>query len=286
MVSLPVATGTVSYPPPQIWEATWSPSDQAVAVAIDSFRAGSTIRTYPLDGDKPTTWFSIDATANLPGLCSGCGGGNTIAQLAGWWADWGIGFWAFSSGAIHGLDSSPLELVHAPGAMPNIIGRTLSNGLPTLAASYGGFLAIVASALNAGRSYGIGKQVEVCQLSSLSCAPVPGASTWEGKDPLHCTQDCALWPVPGKPGSAVSLDPPATHIVSSRSRVSTGAALTSTTTVISMSMGLPPRTPALTQYRDSTDREGWMGPGARLVGLWIAPGVPAHRRLGVGEERL
>ena len=169
---------------------------------------GSTIRSYSVEGGKPTTWFSINAAANLHGLCSGCGGGNTIAQLAGWWADWGSGFWAFSSGAVHGLDSSPLELVHSPGAVPHIIGRTLSNGTTdALAASDDGSLAIVASALDAGRSYGIGKQVEVCQLSSQACTAVPGASTWEGKYPLLCSQDCTQWPAPGKPGSAVSLDP-------------------------------------------------------------------------------
>jgi hypothetical protein len=169
---------------------------------------GSTIRSYPVDGGKPTTWFSINATANLPGLCSGCGGGNTIAQLAGWWADWGIDFWAFSSGAVHGLDSSPLELVHFPGAVPRIIGHTLSNGTTdALASSDNGSLAIVASTLDAGRSYGIGKEVEVCRLRSQSCAPVPAASTSEGPDALRCTQGCALWPKPERPGSAVSLDP-------------------------------------------------------------------------------
>jgi len=208
IASLPVPTRTVSYPPPQIWDATWSPSGQAVAVAIDSFVGGSTIRSYSLDGGKPTTWFAINATAQLPGSCSGCGGGNTIAQLAGWWSDWGIGFWAFSSGAVHGLDSSPLELVHTPGSVPHIIGHTLSNGTTDeLAASEDGSLAIVASARNAGRSYGIGKQVETCQLGTLSCALVPGASTWVGLDPVRCPLDCAFWPAPGKPGSAVSLDP-------------------------------------------------------------------------------
>ncbi len=38
-------------------------------------------------------------------------------------------------------------------------------------------------------------------------APVPAASTWEGPDALRCTQGCALWPKPERPGSAVSLDP-------------------------------------------------------------------------------
>ena len=49
--------------------------------------------------------------------------------------------------------------------------------------------------------------MEACRLSSQTCTPVREASTWEGKYPLRCTQDCALWPASGKPGSAVSLDP-------------------------------------------------------------------------------
>jgi hypothetical protein len=208
LVDLPVPAGVVIYPPPGIWDAVWSPSGTAIAVAIDSFIGGSTIRSYSVGGGKPTTWFSINGRARLPGTCSGCGGGNTIAQLAGWWANWGIGFWVFSGGALHGQDSSPLELVHAAGAVPRIIGFTLSNGTTdALAASATGELAIVASTRNAGRSYGIGKEVETCDLGSLTCSTVPGAGIWTGPDPVHCSQDCSQWPPPGKPGSGVSLDP-------------------------------------------------------------------------------
>jgi hypothetical protein len=208
LVGLPVPAGAVTYPPPGIWDAVWSPSGAAIAVAIDSFMAGSIIRSYPVGGGKPTTWFSINGTASLTGTCSGCGGGHTIAQLAGWWANWGIGFWVFSSGAVHGQDSSPLELVRAARAVPRIIGFTLSNGTTdALASSATGGLAIVASTLNAGRSYGIGKEVETCDLASLTCSPVPRAAIWTGPSPVRCAQNCSLWPAPGKPGSAVSLDP-------------------------------------------------------------------------------
>ena len=208
LVHLPVPSGAVAYPPPVIWDAAWSPSGAAVAVAVDSFMGGSTIRSYPVDGGSPTTWSSISASATLPGTCPRCGGGHTIAQLAGWWPKWGIAFWVFSGGTTHGLDSSPLELVHAPRGAPRTIGFTLSNGTTdALAASAGGELAIVASALDAGRSYGIGKEVETCNLASLACTPVPGASTWSGPDPVRCTQSCSQWPAPGKAGSAVSLDP-------------------------------------------------------------------------------
>jgi hypothetical protein len=209
LVNLPVPTKPVVYPPRGIWDASWSPSGQAIAVAIDSFMSGSTIRSYPLDGGKPTTWFSINASASLPGLCSKCGGGhNTIAQLAGWWAKWGVGFWVFSGGAVHGLDSSPLELVHSPGAAPHLIGHTLSTGTTdAIASGPRGDLALVSSAADVGRSYGIGKEVETCDLSSLDCSPVPAASTWTRPDPVHCSQECSRWPASGKVGSAVSLDP-------------------------------------------------------------------------------
>ncbi|HMK97980.1 MAG TPA: hypothetical protein VK425_10565, partial [Acidimicrobiales bacterium] len=208
LLSLPMPAKPVVWPPPGIWDASWSPSGDAIAVAVDSFHAGSSIRSYPLDGGKPTTWFSINGTAQLPGLCSGCGGGNTIAQLAGWWPKWGVGFWAFCCGSVHGNDAAALELVQHPGASPHIIGRTLSDGTTEVVSSAStGALAIVASTLDAGRSYGIGKEVDSCALSSGTCTPIPGASVWTGPGSLRCAPYCSQWPAPGKPGSAVSLDP-------------------------------------------------------------------------------
>jgi hypothetical protein len=208
LLSLPMPAKPVVWPPPGIWDAAWSPSGNAVAVAVDSFNTGSTIRSYPIDGAKPTTWFSISATAQLPGLCTSCGPGHTIAQLAGWWLKQGIGFWAFCCGSVHGNDSSALELVDRPGASPHIIGRTLSDGTTeAISSASNGALAIVASSLGSGRSYGIGKEVETCSLSSGPCTSIPGASVWAGPGSLSCAPYCSQWPAPGKPGSAVSLDP-------------------------------------------------------------------------------
>lgn len=191
----------------RVWNATWSPTGDAIAASLVSFAHGSIVRAYPVNGDPPTTWFAINAKRSLPGVCTGCGGGGTIADIAGWWPRWGIGFWVFSSGAVRNLDSTPLELLRTPGATPKIIGRTLSDGVTsTVAASRTGSLAIVASSENAGRSYGQGKSVATCNLASETCTPIPGASIWNGPESLPCGRTCSRIP-PGKPGSAVSVDP-------------------------------------------------------------------------------
>jgi hypothetical protein len=166
------------------------------------------VLSYPIAGGAPTTWFSISNTAVLPGLCTGCGGHDTIATVTGWWPGWGIGFWAVSSGAVRNLDATPLELVTAPGVTPHIIGDTLSDGTTVAYASDAhGELVIVASTSTAGREFGQGKTVDVCNRSSLRCAPLPGASVWTGR-PLPCVGlECTLVPRVGSPGSGVSIDP-------------------------------------------------------------------------------
>jgi hypothetical protein len=191
----------------QVWSAVWSPNGAALAVSLVSSTRGSIVRSYPVNGEAPTTWFAINGKAALPEVCTSCGGGGTISDLAGWWPKWGIGFWVFSSGMVHNNDSTPIELVHTPGATPHIIGETLSDGTTDAAsASSAGALAIVASADNAGRVYGQGKEIETCDLAHETCTPIPDASTWSGK-PLRCSNSCESTPSPGKPGSAVSLDP-------------------------------------------------------------------------------
>jgi WD40-like Beta Propeller Repeat len=111
-----------------------------------------------------------------------------------------------SSGAVRNLDDTPLELVTQPGATPHIIGDTLSDGTTVAYASDAqGELAIVAS--TGGREYGAGKTVDVCNRSSLHCAPIPGASVWRGR-PLPCAGlECSHVPRVGLRGSAVSIDP-------------------------------------------------------------------------------
>lgn len=49
LVNLALPTKAVLQPL-QVWDASWSPSGQAIAVAIDSFVSGSTIRSHSLDG--------------------------------------------------------------------------------------------------------------------------------------------------------------------------------------------------------------------------------------------
>jgi hypothetical protein len=186
---------------------SWSPKGTALAVSTSLEPSGATsVRSYPIAGGEPTTWFTISNAAILPGLCSGCGGHDTIATVTGWWPGWGVGFWAFSSGATHNLDDTPLELVTKPGATPRIIGDTLSDGTTVAYASNArGELAIVAS--TGGREYGAGKTVDVCNRSSLRCAPIPGASVWTGR-PLPCAGlECSHVPRVGTSGSGVSIDP-------------------------------------------------------------------------------
>ena len=192
----------------RVWNAVWSSTGTALAVSLVAFTGDSIIRTYPIDGAAPTTWFSIGAQAVLPNVCGACGGKDTIADLAGWWPKWGIGFWVFSSGAVRNNDSTPIELVHTPGARPYIIARTLSDGTTdALAVSKAGSLAVIASTNNAGRDYGNGKEIATCDLSRQTCTPIPNASIWFGNDPLTCTNPCQPIPPLGKPGSAVSIDP-------------------------------------------------------------------------------
>jgi WD40-like Beta Propeller Repeat len=192
----------------EITGASWSPNGTALAVSTRSLgsQGETSVMSYPIAGGVPTTWFSISDAAVLPGVCTGCGGQDTIASVTGWWPRWGIGFWAFSSGATHNLDDTPLELVTRPGGIPHIIGDTLSDGSTVSYASDSrGELAIVAS--TGGREYGSGKTVDVCDRSSLTCAPVPGASVWSGK-PLPCAGlECSGVPKAGLPGSGVSIDP-------------------------------------------------------------------------------
>ena len=107
-----------------------------------------------------------------------------IAALAGWWPKWGIGFWVFSSGMVRNLDSTPIELVHAPGATPHIIGWTLSDGVTdAVAASASGSLAIVASTQNAGRDYGTGKEIDTCTLAKEACTPIDTPASAVSLDP-------------------------------------------------------------------------------------------------------
>ncbi len=192
----------------QITGATWSPNGAAIAVSMRSIdpRGGTAVKSYPLAGGKPTTWFSINNAAILPGLCTDCGGHDTIATVAGWWRGWGVGFWALSSGMTDNLDDTPVELVASPGVTPRIIGDTLSDEKTVaFSSNQRGELAIVAS--SGGREFGQGKTVDVCHRLSETCAPIPGASVWTAR-PLPCAGlECSRVPPAGAAGSGESIDP-------------------------------------------------------------------------------
>ena len=194
-----------------IWSVAWSPGGGSLAISTYSPErdAGTQILEVPLAaGAQSTVWFSIRTAQRLPSAFS-CGpycvDNDAIAQLAGWWPEWGIAFWVFTSGATHNSDSTPLAVIARPGAQPRVVAQTLSDGTTDAAASGpGGELAVVASAEMAGREYAVGKTVERCSPATLSCTALPGAGIWTGR-PLKC-RPCFGAPAAG-PGSAVSLDP-------------------------------------------------------------------------------
>ena len=189
--------------------AIWSPDGRAIAVSTYSPYAGqgTIVRSVRLaDPRHATVWFSIRNPQRLPGICTGCVPDDVIAHLAGWWPRWGIVFWIYSSGATHNNDETPLALLETPGARPQVIAQTLSDGVTdAVAAGAGGQLAVVAST-GQGRFIAAGKVVERCQPSSRACTPIPGASVWSGKVTFPCR--CGLEaPARGDDGSGVSLDP-------------------------------------------------------------------------------
>lgn len=178
--------------PDSIEDAVWSPDGRAIAVSTnDLFLGGGTvIRSYPVDGRAPTTWFRIATRQRLANACTGCGGQGVIADLAAWSARYGILFWVFSSGMTHNNDATPLEVLTRPGSAPSVVAQTLSDGVTdAVATGAQGTLAVVAAG-NGGRDLSQDKTVERCNPMTLSCTPVPGATAWAGKT-----------------GSGVSLDP-------------------------------------------------------------------------------
>jgi hypothetical protein len=194
-----------------IWSATWSPTGASLAVSTDSAapHAGTQIVDVPVAaGARPSVWLSIPSTERLRGgLGCGrrCGDTEAIADLAGWWPTWGIGFWVFSSGMTHNSDSTPLAVITRPGGPPRALANTPSDGVTdAVSGSSHGQLALVESADEAGRDDAAGKTVERCSPDTSNCRALPGARTWTGS-PLGC-QPCFGASGSG-PGSAVSLDP-------------------------------------------------------------------------------
>ena len=193
-----------------IESAVWSPGGDQIGVSLVNFsgRSKTIIRSYPVNGAAPTTWLTLAGNEPIPGFCAHCY--SPIANIAAWYAGWGIAFWSFAGGMVHNNDSTPLDIVAAPGARPRFLAKTLSDGATdAVAGGPTGELALVASTNNAGREYGQGKTVERCVRAIRSCSTVPGASIWPGP-PQRCVPylPCDIpHPAVGQPGSGVSLDP-------------------------------------------------------------------------------
>ncbi len=269
-----------------IENAVWSPDGRRVAVSVVAFngRAETIIRSYPVDGSPPTTWLTLAAGQPIPGQCARCG--SPIADLAGWYAGWGIAFWSYVDGMTRNLDSTPLDVVTAPGARPRFLAETLSDGVTdAVAGGRDGRLALVASTAGPGRQFGQGKSVETCTLATRSCTSVPDASVWTGP-PQRCVRGwpCGIpHPAAGAPGSGVTLDPAWSPDGTLLAYVKAPFALTG---------GNPPP-PWYTAHRlyvwnartgatreiagvDGVSEPAWSREGASLLyvsgdGLWLAP---------------
>ncbi len=162
--------------PRGFYGAVWSPDGKSLAVSTTHFKmsGGSQVVAIDLATGAQRTWFSIRNSQGLPGVCNkGCVPDEIIPDLAGWWPNRGIGFWVFSNGMTHNNDGSPLEVVRAPGAKPEKLGETLSNGTDiAVAASRSGELAIARAAW---RDVGMGgTEVQVCAPGVAPCCGCSG----------------------------------------------------------------------------------------------------------------
>jgi WD40 repeat protein len=199
--------------PDSIWDTAWSPDGRSIAVSTNDPEwdgGGSVIRSYPIDGAAPTTWFSIGTRQRARGVYAGrCTG--EIADLAAWSPSFGMLYWVYACGATHNNDETPLEAIARPGAAPRLLTQTLSDGVTdAITLGSGGRLAVVTS-YDGGRELGYGKTVARCSAASLTCTPLPDGTVWLGPNAQRCpTRDNCL-PFakvkPGHPGSGVSLDP-------------------------------------------------------------------------------
>lgn len=163
------------------WGAVWSPDGRSLAVATRDWPSATTLASYPVTGGKPVVWLRLNARS---GVLNGMN--EVIIDPAGWWPEWGIGFWVFGDGMVHDNDQTPLDVIPAPGASPRLLGYTLSDGYaPQAAAAPDGRLAIVSNPdLNSiGRIAWQDKRVEVCSPASGRCTAVPSPRSAVTLDP-------------------------------------------------------------------------------------------------------
>jgi hypothetical protein len=160
----------------------WSPDGDALAVAAcDQPTGRMTIRTYPLAGGPPTTWFSAN---NSRGRLDGMN--ELRLQPVGWWRHRGIGFWVYGDGMVHNTDQAPLDLLRSPGAIPTRLASDPSNQNATqISASTTGRLALVQQTGSSGfgRLIWQDKRVETCPPASARCTPAPAAPHTVTLDP-------------------------------------------------------------------------------------------------------
>lgn len=162
---------------PWIRSAAWAPDGKAVAVGIEddpAFGRPSRIASYPVDGGRPTTWLRTGPQERLAGMT------DVLLEPVGWWRGFGIGFWVFGDGATRNLDQTPLDAVARPGAAPQRLAETLSDGPTEVAAAQRSRLALVADVSGGrggGRVYWDEKQVQVCRPGAGCHGLVGGAAT-------------------------------------------------------------------------------------------------------------
>jgi WD40-like Beta Propeller Repeat len=198
-----------------IGSAVWSPTGTELAVALQGGLA-SEIESVSVDTRaKPTIWFTAGSGPVRVAGMHGRVPDEVIPDLAGWWTGWGIAFWIYDFGGVHNLDSTPVAVVHSPGARPRLVAQTLSTGLTDeVGPGPNGRLALVATSTDMGRAIGSGKVVETCGAQTATCRAVTAASVWPGpRLPTPRLPGCShcgsvpTAPADGTPGSGVSEDP-------------------------------------------------------------------------------
>ena len=149
-----------------LYGASWSPDGTQIAAAWIGMKS-SRLFTYRVATGTSRLWLTRLARQTLNGM------NGIVFSIAGWWPRFGLGTWVFGDGAIRNNDETPLDAVAAPGAIPRLLGQTLSDGTTdAVAASSNGELAIVTDH-GGGRSLWQGKRVEVCTQPSSPCTALP-----------------------------------------------------------------------------------------------------------------
>ncbi|HEX3807223.1 MAG TPA: hypothetical protein VHV52_10630 [Gaiellaceae bacterium] len=155
---------------PSIYNAAWSPSGNALAVA-ENGQFWARVVTYPIDGGASRVWLSRTAKQPLNGM------NGTLVDLAGWWRN-GIGIWVFGNGMVHNNDGTPLDLITEPGARPREVAQTLSSGATDAVSAGSRGIAFVITTGDSGRNVFTGKHLVVCSPCHRVGGPETGDPSW------------------------------------------------------------------------------------------------------------